>query len=236
MFWAVVLVAALAVVIVTYIFTTHRPTDIEHQRLYLDAYKAIGIGFLVVLMGKIIPNLVFEGRDDFERAKESRVAYSQAKTSVIYLPGTLAVLDYGEAMAVVQKSHRKLHIAETYGKELSEYLEWYGDKIVWTDQVYWELTAVRRLLQSHADIWNNLKAGDRTNRVARILTDVEKLFGDRGADWQKLPKKERETRVDELIRSTIKELLDVTVARDLTVERLELADRVVGQGEQPPPV
>jgi hypothetical protein len=76
-------------------------TNIEQQRLYIDTYKAIGIGFLVALLGTIIPNLILESRDNFERAKESRIAYSQAKTAAIYLPGTLAVLEYGEAMAAL---------------------------------------------------------------------------------------------------------------------------------------
>jgi hypothetical protein len=165
--WIAMLVAGLAAAIVTYIWVTHPTTDIELQRLYLDAYKTIGIGFLVAVLGTIIPNLILERRDNFERAKESRIAYSHAKTSVIYLPGTLAVLEYGEAMAMLQESHRKLHIAETYGKELSDYLQWYGDKAVWTDQTYWELTAVRVVLQSQADRWKNQSAGQRTMMVER---------------------------------------------------------------------
>ena len=197
--WVTLLVAGLAMAIVTCVWATHPPTNIEQQRLYLDAYKAIGIGFLVALLGTIIPNLVLESRDNFERAKQSRIAYSQAKTSVIYLPGTLVVLEYGEAMAVLQESHRKLHIAETYGKELDEYLRWYGDKAVWTDQTYWELTAVRVLLQSQADRWKNHSAGERTIMVDEALKAIRNLFGKKGEDWKKLSEEKRETKASQVV-------------------------------------
>ena len=156
------LFAALAFVIVTILWLIHPPTDIEQQRLYFDAYKAIGIGFLVALLGTIIPNLIQEGRDNFEREKQSRIAYSQAKTSVIYLPGTLAAMQYGKAMATLEKCHRKLHIAETYGKELDEYLKWYGDRAIWSELIYWKLTAVRTLLQANADEWEIKSLHERT--------------------------------------------------------------------------
>ncbi|HNP30429.1 MAG TPA: hypothetical protein PKK23_15390 [Nitrospirales bacterium] len=175
------------------------------RRLYFDALSAIGIGFLVTLLGTIIPNLIIESRDNFERAKQSRIAYNQAKTSVIYLPGTLAVLEYGEAMAVLQESHRKLHIAETYGKELDKYLKWYGDKMIWTDQTYWELTAVRTLLQSRANEWNGQSVGARTGMIDEVLSAVRKLFGNKGEKWRNLPEKDRETQMAQVmakIRST----------------------------------
>jgi len=199
--WITILVAGLAAAIVMYVWVTHPATDIAQQRLYLDAYKTIGIGFLVALLGTIIPNLILESRDNFARAKESRIAYSHAKTSVIYLPGTLAVLEYGEAMAMLQESHRKLHLAETYGKELSDYLKWYGDKAVWTDQTYWELTAVRVLLQSQADRWKSQSTGERTMMVDRALTAIRDLFGHKGEHWKMIPEEDRDTQASQVVAS-----------------------------------
>jgi hypothetical protein len=199
--WISAVVAIVLVAIVTWLWNTYPTTDIDERRLYFDAYQAIGIGFLVALLGTIIPNLILESRDKFERAKESRIAYSQAKTSVLYLQGTLSVLGYGEAMAVLQESHRKLHIAETYGKELKQYLKWYGDKETWIAQTYWELTAVRRLLQSRADEWKDLSFGARTALVDKALSAVRDLFGAKGERWKKLSKAERETRVFQAIET-----------------------------------
>lgn len=203
--WIATLVAGLAVAVVTVLWTKNPTTDIAQQRLYFDAYSAIGIGFLAALLGTIIPNLILESRDNFERAKQSRSAYSEAKTSVIYLPGTLAVLEYGKAIATLQESHRKLHIAETYGKELGEYLQWYGDKKIWIDQTFWELTAVRTLLQSRADQWQGLSIGDRTIMVDRALTAIRDLFGHNGEEWKKLKDEKGETQARQKARQVVEE-------------------------------
>ncbi len=193
-------VAVLAVVYVTWVWGTDPTASMDQKRLYFDAYTAIGIGFLAALLGTIIPNLILESRDNLERAKQSRIAYSQAKTSLIYLPGTLAVLQYGIAMAALQESHLKLHIAETYRKELKEYLTWYGDDKIWSAQIYWELTAVRSLLQSHADEWKNLRIGERTIMVERALEAIKDLVGTRGEKWKRMSDEERNTQADEVVK------------------------------------
>lgn len=79
----------------------------EQLGFFLDAYKAIGVGFLVALLGAIIPQLLPEGRDRFERFKDSRVAYSEAKTSVLYLPEKLSNLTFSDAVTAVQDAHGK---------------------------------------------------------------------------------------------------------------------------------
>lgn len=201
--WIATLVAASALVVVTVIWVKHPTSNIEQQRVYLDAYRAIGIAFLVALLGTIIPNLIQEGRDNLERARKSRIAYSQAKTSVIYLPGTLAVMQYGDAMSMLERCHRKLHVAETYGKELDEYLNWFGDRAIWSDLIYWKLTAVRRLLQVNADDWKDKSFGERTMMVNKMLEAVQKLFGKRGAKWKELTEETR----DQLADSTISKII-----------------------------
>lgn len=160
---------------------------------------AIGIGFLVTLMGTIIPNLIQEGRDKFERAKESRSAYSQAKISVIYLPGKLAVMSYGKAMSTLEKCHQKLHIAEAYGKELDEYLSWYGNKHIWSELIYWKLTIARTILQTHADQWQEKSLSEKTCMIANALAEIEKLFGRRVVNWEKLSQTEKDTKPYEVI-------------------------------------
>jgi len=219
------MVSVMAVVIVTFVWLLNLPTGIEQQRLYVDAYRDIGIGFLVALLGTIIPNLILESRDNLERAKQSRIAYSQAKTSAMYLPGTLAVLDYGKAMAALQEAHRKLHIAETYGKELDEYLKWYGDKKIWTDQLYWGLTAVRMLLQSRAGEWDDhMKIGDRTIAVKGALQAIEDLFGPKGEHWKRLSKVERlsDTQKEKLAIEVVEEALKDIKALGYIKEKLAL--------------
>ena len=87
------------------LYTTWKKTDgnlnLGQLKFFLEAYKAIGVGFLVALLGAIIPHVLAEARDSFERFKESRITYSQAKTSVIYLPEKLTGLAFAEAVSAV---------------------------------------------------------------------------------------------------------------------------------------
>lgn len=123
----------------------------EQLRFFLDAYKAIGVGFLVALLGAIIPQLLPEARDRFERFKDSRVAYSEAKTSVIYLPDKLSDLSISDAATVVQDAHKKLHLAETY-TELKNHLKWHPHPEFWVAYNYWELMAMQKRF---AKMWTN---------------------------------------------------------------------------------
>lgn len=204
-----IVIAVLAVLILTTLWWSHPTSDINQKRLYLDAYKAIGIGFLIALLGTVIPNLILERRDNRESAERSRRAYSQAKTSVLYLPGKLAVLDFGAAMEVLENSHRKLHISETYGTELEDYLKWYGEKDIWTAQQYWELTAVRELLQTNADQWMGTTSsiGERTAMVEDAQATIRRLFGWKGAEWKEFVKKNGEEKADKRAKEEVNKLI-----------------------------
>lgn len=157
--------------------------QLEYLRFFLDAYKAVGIGFLVALLGVIIPHLLPEAQYQFQRHKESRTAYSQAKTALMYLPEKVACLGCLEAIATVQEAHEKLHLARTYD-ELQEYLDPPFTPKTWTEKRYWELTAIRWMLGEHADRWHELrgepcveKLRGAFDRVAAVLDEHAGLQG-----------------------------------------------------------
>ena len=204
-----IVIAVVGVLIVSAIWWAHPTCDIDQKRLYLDAYKAIGIGFLIALLGAVIPNIILERRDNRERAESSRRAYSEAKTSVLYLPGNLAVLEFGAAMKLLESSHRKLHIAETYEKELTEYLKWYGDKSTWAAQQYWELTAVRIVLEMNADQWQGTKLsiGKRTAMIDEAQAVIRNQFGWKGKKWKKFVEENGEEEADKQAKAGISKLV-----------------------------
>jgi hypothetical protein len=151
---------------------------LDRLKLFLDAYKAIGVGFLVALLAVVVPYYLQETRDRLERFKESRVKYSEAKTSVMYLPETITSFDdVGEAVAAVQSAHEKLHLAETYRNELRKHLSWHPHPDTWVDRNYWELMAVRRVLHANLDKWPAMKADERLKAVDDALGCVRKRFG-----------------------------------------------------------
>lgn len=177
--------------------------SLDELRFFLDAYKAIGIAFLVALLGVVIPYVLPEARDKFERFKESRVAYSQAKTSVIYLPEKLASLAFAEAVAAVRDAHEKLHLAETYPRELRQHLHWHTYPDTWVDRNYWELFALRKVLVVNVDKWSNLKAGDRLQALHEALTVVEQFFGPDNLEWRRLRHPERNDAIEEALNSKV---------------------------------
>jgi hypothetical protein len=180
-----VTLAGLAALVVVLSWAGKDSPNAEQQRIFIDALTLIVGGFVVTGLGSLIPSLLSTAKDSRETARESRVAYSEAKTAVIYLPGSLSEVGYAEAMQVLEDAHRKLHIAETYA-ELESYLDWYpGGRDVWVAENYWQLTAARRLLQSSADAWADKGRRATTDEVEQLLCRLRKKFFDRdGLGWR----------------------------------------------------
>lgn len=145
---------------------------IEYYKLYVDLAKAVFVGFGAALLGILIPAIFAEARFSFERLKESRTAYSEAKTSVDYLPLRICTLDLKGAAALVQRAHVRKHEAELY-RELGVHLKRRGITLTpeqWGDALYDRLFTVRMLLELHAADWDSLTAANRLALVRDVLT------------------------------------------------------------------
>jgi (4S)-4-hydroxy-5-phosphonooxypentane-2,3-dione isomerase len=212
-----IVVAAAAVAIVSALLWFYVQREVGgHVKLadlqfFLDAYKAIGIGFLLTLLGTVIPHVLPEARDRLERFKASRIAYSRAKTSVIYLPERLTRLGFNEAMMAVEQAHRKLHLVETYPEELKKHLHWHPHPDTWIDRNYWELVAIRDVLDCTVDKWSDLGPGQRLRTLRQVLREIERFFGpynenwlcERGAKPTDEQKVKREGRIKEVLEKAI---------------------------------
>src|SRR4051812_31547948 len=141
---------------------------IEQEKFFLAFYKTIGIGFLIAFLGLIIPHVVAESKESFLRFKNSRQAYSKAKTAIIYLPLKLSNMKNSEAIAAIEEAHHKLHICETYRKELRKHLSCHLHKKTWVDRNYWELVAIRKVLDENIATWDKKEQCDRL----KILVDA----------------------------------------------------------------
>jgi hypothetical protein len=71
----------------------------------LGLFKAILAGFVVGMLGILIPAVASEARQRFEQRKESRIAYSKAKTEIDYLKLRLAASRLAEAAAALQGAY-----------------------------------------------------------------------------------------------------------------------------------
>ena len=167
------------------------PVDdrIQYYKLYVDLAKAVLVGFGAALLGILIPAVFAEARYSFERLRDSRSAYSEAKTGIDYLPLRLCSLDLKAAAAFVQRAHVRKHEAELY-PELKFHLKKRGiDKTPeqWGDGIYSQLFDVRELLEAHAGDWDSLRPDARLALLREVLKAPVKEPLVAGAVGEKVP-------------------------------------------------
>src|SRR2546427_2402067 len=75
---------------------------LEYYKLSVEIFKVILVGFGATLIGILFPLIFAETRARFERLKDSRTAYSEAKTAGDYLAVRLCTLDLKGAAATLQ--------------------------------------------------------------------------------------------------------------------------------------
>ncbi|HSY51239.1 MAG TPA: hypothetical protein VLC46_20705 [Thermoanaerobaculia bacterium] len=149
-------------------------TRLSYYQLYADALKAIIIGFGVALVGVLLPAILAETRSRFDKLKDSRLAYSQAKTGVDYLALRLCAMSLADAGAHIQAVHVFKHQAELYD-ELKVWLarrytpsDSLHDPSVWAESLYDRIFAMRAVLEDHAGKWDKLRPDVR---IKLLLAD-----------------------------------------------------------------
>lgn len=138
----------------------------------LSMFKTILAGFVVGMLGILVPAVASEARQRFEQRKESRVAYSEAKTGVDYLKLRLATANLAEAAAELQRAHFRKHQAELF----DDFPEWlvkrYGAKKTadqWDVEMYGKLFCTRKALEENANAWDKLSPAQRIVLLDRAL-------------------------------------------------------------------
>jgi hypothetical protein len=151
------------------------PDRLESYKLYVEVLKAVVIGFGIALFGILLPAILAEARSKFERLKESRDSYSQAKTGAEYLPLRLATMSLKDAVSYIQQVHVQKHQAELYD-ELAIWLKRRPTRdgkamepYDWSEGIYNALRTGRTVLEHNASVWDGMTASDRV-----------KLFGELG--------------------------------------------------------
>lgn len=136
---------------------------LEYSKLYFEAFKVITISFFVALTGILVPAHLREARYRFQVKKESRAAYSKAKTGVAYLPLQLSSLPFTEAANLIQQLHFEKHQAELYKDDLQGYVEHLGISGRQWGQIYMydRLVAYRTVLEDHVADWDLLTHKER---------------------------------------------------------------------------
>lgn len=155
---------------------------VKYLEQYVKVFQIVAVGVLAAIITAIIPRLIPEARDRFERYKESRSAYSKAKTAVLYLPDKVANADNTEALELVEKAHQKLHYAETFETVIiaKGYLNWFANPNLWILYNYWQIFAVAEVLRKSD--WNTNADRDALRENLREIQKAVRDFfgGERG--------------------------------------------------------
>lgn len=196
---------------------------VQYLEQYVAVLQILAVGVLAAIVTVIIPLLIPEARDRFERYKESRLAYSRAKTAVIYLPDRVVnAADMKEATKLVEKAHRELHFAETFEKVIISrgYLEWFANPNLWVLYNYWQIAAIAEVLRRSGRSALEDK-GLMRERLSETLKVVHDYFGERcqkraGERWvikvsskdkEEVPRFEKERELEKKIAEKIDSLM-----------------------------
>ena len=189
----IILVIVLGAVLLTHWFELRREevaTDVTYSKLTLDVIKVVLTGFVVTLIVAFIPIGFTSARDNFERTKESRIAFSRAQTGVDYLAVTLCALELREAGALLQRVHVWKHRAQSYD-ELQLHLKRRGDdlsNLEWADKMYVRLCRARRCLEDRAEHWDRKTPDVRLawlqDAADSAREELKKLYPERPDVWE----------------------------------------------------
>lgn len=192
------------------------PDDEAMRILYLEHYVAvvqvIVVGVFVGLVSVILPVMLPNARDRFERYKQSRLAYSRAKTAVLYLADRVINVDEEKAFILVEEAHRELHFAETFEDVIISkgYLKWFDRPDLWIAYNYWQITAVATVLRI-SEYSNSHNKDILKRHLHDALKVVHKHFGKRGEECDQMKwnlkdgsRFEEEDRLEENIKAALK--------------------------------
>jgi hypothetical protein len=154
--------------------------QVKYLEQYISVAQVIVAGVFVSLVSVIIQFMLPEARDRFEQFKESRLAYSRAKTAVLYLPDRVANSDQVTAFVLVEEAHRALHLAETFEDVMIKkgYLHWFENPKLWILYNYWQIVAVAEVLRARESRPENRK--ELRGCLEQTLGVVHRRFGERG--------------------------------------------------------
>ena len=159
---------------------------VHYLKEYITLIQIIIVGVVVTLISVIIPMILPEAKDKFERYKQSRHAYSRAKTAVLYLADKiLDVDDRKKAFEIVEATHRELHLAETFKDMIidKKYLNWFEEPKLWITYNYWQITAVVEVLRRY-DSETFLNKKKLKGDLFDMLNVVHSYFGKWGKNCE----------------------------------------------------
>lgn len=138
---------------------------LKYLSFEFDVFKAIIIGYLIAVLGLIIPNILPEIKYEFEMKKKGRKVFSKAKTGIDYLKFELADLNRIEARKHIHQIHELKHLADLYMKEDNKIAKWPYKKPF---EAYEIIMEYLNLIENTAEPWDKMSISQRRNKLREI--------------------------------------------------------------------
>lgn len=139
---------------------------LEFYGFMLNVYTTIGVGYLLALLGALIPHILAETKYEFDKRKEGQAMFSQAKTGIEYLPYALAELNRKEGFEHLKKVHNDKHLVDVYQADAPRhYKNWDGN------QKYGHIKKYREALQ-HTSGWDFLTRDEKLKMLIMVQAQL----------------------------------------------------------------
>ncbi|MFD1615875.1 hypothetical protein [Gelatiniphilus marinus] len=116
----------------------------QSYKFQFDVLQTIIVGFLIAIIGLIVPQLLARAKYNFEFLKEGKKLFSEVKTGIDYLPYKIPFLNFNEALTLIENLHQKKHLVDLYeddkGRKYKDYFNQY--------KAYEKLTEIRELIKT----------------------------------------------------------------------------------------
>ena len=142
---------------------------LESYKFMFDVLQTIIVGFLIAIVGLIVPQLLARTKYNFEFLKEGKELYSEVKTGIDYLPYKIPFLNFKESLSLIEEIHQKKHLTDLYDDKNGESY-W---KILEEYKAYEKLTKVRDLIKTEQ--FNGIESQvKKMEKIENLLEEIEK--------------------------------------------------------------
>lgn len=163
-------------------YSTNKSHDIEFYKLFLDFVKNVLIGFLIAVLGILIPQMIPFKRFDLEVSKKAKEIYSEAKTEMECFAYKFQYMDdVNKILQFLQEVQQKKHLADVYHEYLPNVNPEgkYPAQRIWPKDLkpYNRITNIRNIVQENSSDWKELSP-DKRFKIINEVVDVLKANDD----------------------------------------------------------
>lgn len=155
-------------------YTIGKINEVSFYQAFSEIIKVILVGFVIGVLGILIPQMLPNKKYDFAMKREAKEKYSEAKTEIDYMANTLQFINSPkEALEYIKKVHTHKHLAECYAEFLPvKNLQGRNDSAkIWHKNFlpYERIESCKIVIQENVEQWDVMAIGERYNKLVKSI-------------------------------------------------------------------